>query len=192
MYWLNVIKWHRFIHCNTHFQGEIRDVYNVRSSSSVIQASHDGTISAALQNRERRKEVKERRWVKCEKEYVKTKITSSSTLHVSKNRDSNPIANTGRVNWSREPQRYCNYWEFLSSYIGGQDFVNGTRRSVIAFTKGPHWTLHTVHTLTWWSRVLFKKLKVAQLIKKFPAPYGELRFIIVFTGAHQWTLSCAG
>jgi hypothetical protein len=36
-----------------------------------------------------------------------------------------------------------------------------------------------------WSRVLLEKLKVTQLVKKFPAFYGTHRFITVFIRAHH-------
>jgi len=39
------------------------------------------------------------------------------------------------------------------------------------------------------SRVLLKKLIIAQLVKKFPAFYGIRNFITVFTKAGHWTLS---
>jgi hypothetical protein len=40
-------------------------------------------------------------------------------------------------------------------------------------------------------RVLFVKLIVTQLLKKFPAFYRTWRFITVFTTAHHWHLSWA-
>jgi len=43
---------------------------------------------------------------------------------------------------------------------------------------------------TWWSRVL-QKLRVTQLVKKFPACYGIQIFITVFKRTHHWSLSCA-
>jgi hypothetical protein len=42
--------------------------------------------------------------------------------------------------------------------------------------------------ITPWCRILFEKLIVTQLVKKYPA-YGTRRFITVFTKAHHWTLS---
>jgi hypothetical protein len=48
------------------------------------------------------------------------------------------------------------------------------------------WTL--VNQLTAWSRVIFKKLTIAQLVKKFPAYYGTISFITVFTRTRQWSL----
>jgi hypothetical protein len=43
--------------------------------------------------------------------------------------------------------------------------------------------------LTPWSKVLFEKLTVTQLVKKFPAFYGTQGFITVFTTARHWSLS---
>jgi hypothetical protein len=43
--------------------------------------------------------------------------------------------------------------------------------------------------LTAWSRGLFEKLTVSQLVKKFPAFYGTRRFITAFTTAHHLFLS---
>jgi hypothetical protein len=40
-----------------------------------------------------------------------------------------------------------------------------------------------------WSRFLLEKLAVPQLIKKFPAFYGSIRFITVFTKARHLSLS---
>jgi hypothetical protein len=40
-----------------------------------------------------------------------------------------------------------------------------------------------------WSRVLPEKLTVSQLVKKFPALYGTLRFITAFTSARHLSLS---
>jgi len=45
--------------------------------------------------------------------------------------------------------------------------------------------------LTPWGRALLEKIIVAQLVKKFPTFYGTRRFIIVFTRARQWSLSCS-
>jgi len=46
--------------------------------------------------------------------------------------------------------------------------------------------------LTRWSRVLFQKLTVTQLVRKFPFFYGtRRRFITVFTRAYHWSLSWA-
>jgi len=42
-----------------------------------------------------------------------------------------------------------------------------------------------------WSRVLLAKLTSSQLVKKFPAIYGTLRFIFAFTSAHRPSLSWA-
>jgi hypothetical protein len=44
-------------------------------------------------------------------------------------------------------------------------------------------------TLIPWSRVLPEKLKHPKLLKKFPASYGTLRFITIFTRAHHLSLS---
>jgi hypothetical protein len=43
--------------------------------------------------------------------------------------------------------------------------------------------------LTPWSRVLFEKLTVLQLVKKFPAFYGTRKFITTFTSARHMSLS---
>ena len=45
--------------------------------------------------------------------------------------------------------------------------------------------------LTLRSRVLLEKLTSFQLVKKFPAFYGTLRFITAFTSAHHLSLSRA-
>jgi hypothetical protein len=42
--------------------------------------------------------------------------------------------------------------------------------------------------VTPWSRVLLESLRVSQLVKKFPAYYGILRFITAFTRAHHLSL----
>jgi hypothetical protein len=47
------------------------------------------------------------------------------------------------------------------------------------------------YLLTKWSRVLLEKLTVCQLIKKFPAFYGNRRFITAFTSARHLSLSWA-
>jgi len=47
---------------------------------------------------------------------------------------------------------------------------------------------HRKHGLTPWSRILYEKLTVAQLVKKFPAFYGSRRFITMFKRASHWTL----
>jgi hypothetical protein len=45
------------------------------------------------------------------------------------------------------------------------------------------------HKLTAWRKVLREKLMVTQLIKKWPAFYGNLRFNTVFKRARHWSLS---
>jgi len=45
------------------------------------------------------------------------------------------------------------------------------------------------YLLTPWSRVLLKKLTCFQLVKKFPAFYGTLRFITTFISAQHLSLS---
>jgi hypothetical protein len=52
------------------------------------------------------------------------------------------------------------------------------------------WWLGSGTSLTPWNRVL-EKLIVTQLVTKPPAFYGTRRFIIVFTKARYWSLSCA-
>ena len=47
------------------------------------------------------------------------------------------------------------------------------------------------HILTPWSRVLLEKLTSFQLVNKFPAFYGTLRFISTFTSGHRLSLSLA-
>ena len=47
------------------------------------------------------------------------------------------------------------------------------------------------YLITPWSRVLLEKLTSSQLVKKFPAFYGTLRFITTFTRAHHLSLSWA-
>jgi len=39
------------------------------------------------------------------------------------------------------------------------------------------------------ARVLLEKLKATQLFKKFPAFYGNWKFMTVFTRSHHWSLS---
>jgi hypothetical protein len=46
-------------------------------------------------------------------------------------------------------------------------------------------------TLTPWSRVLPEKLTLTQPVKKFPAFYGNRRFIIAFTSTRHLSLSSA-
>jgi len=47
------------------------------------------------------------------------------------------------------------------------------------------------NSLTPWSRVLFEKLTVTQLVKKVPTFYGIWKFITVFLTTHHLTLSWA-
>ena len=47
------------------------------------------------------------------------------------------------------------------------------------------------YLLTPWSRVLLEKLTGFQLVKKFPAFYGTLRFITTVTSARQLSLLLA-
>jgi hypothetical protein len=44
-------------------------------------------------------------------------------------------------------------------------------------------TAYIINKVTTWSRVLFEKPPILQLLKKFPAFYGTRRFITVFTRA---------
>jgi len=53
----------------------------------------------------------------------------------------------------------------------------------------PHVTDWLTSYLTPWSRVILEKLRVTQLVKKYPACYRTQRFIIVFTIAWHWSLS---
>jgi hypothetical protein len=48
---------------------------------------------------------------------------------------------------------------------------------------------NTFRNPTPWSRALVEHLTVTQLVKKFPALYGTLRFIAVFLITHCWTIS---
>jgi hypothetical protein len=52
------------------------------------------------------------------------------------------------------------------------------------------WEQPTIY-LSGWSRDLLEKLTVTQLVKKFPALYGNRRFITVFTTVRQWSLPLA-
>jgi hypothetical protein len=59
-----------------------------------------------------------------------------------------------------------------------------------------HCKLHTRGTVSAgeidpspWSRGLLEKLRVSQLVKKFPAFYGTWRFIIAFTRTRHLSLS---
>jgi hypothetical protein len=45
--------------------------------------------------------------------------------------------------------------------------------------------------LTTWSRILLEKLRVIELVKKYPAFYGNRRFITVFTTVRHWSTSWA-
>ena len=59
-----------------------------------------------------------------------------------------------------------------------------------------HFTTFLTNVIYWylltpWSRVLLKKLKGFQLVKKFPAFYGTRRFITAFTSARHLSLSWA-
>ena len=47
------------------------------------------------------------------------------------------------------------------------------------------------YLLTPWSRVLLEKLTGSQLVKKFPAFYGNRRFITAHTSVRHLSLSCA-
>jgi hypothetical protein len=49
--------------------------------------------------------------------------------------------------------------------------------------------MYILSNVTTRSRVLLEKLIVAQLVRKFPASYGTLRFITVFIRARLCTLS---
>jgi len=42
--------------------------------------------------------------------------------------------------------------------------------------------------ITPWSRALFEKLEVGELVKKFHAFYDTRMFIIVYTRPHHWKL----
>jgi len=66
----------------------------------------------------------------------------------------------------------------------------GTVAKIPLLTVAPKLMMTT--TTTPCSRVLFEKLVVAQLAKKFPAFYGTRRFITVFTAIRHWILSRAG
>jgi len=47
------------------------------------------------------------------------------------------------------------------------------------------------YLLTPWCRVLLEELTGLQLVKKFPALYGNLRFITALTSVRHLSLSCA-
>jgi hypothetical protein len=51
--------------------------------------------------------------------------------------------------------------------------------------------LRVNYLLTPWSRILFEKLTVSHLVKKFTAFYGTPRFITAFTNARHPSLSGA-
>jgi hypothetical protein len=57
--------------------------------------------------------------------------------------------------------------------------------------KGGHWMSRPLSQLTPWSRILLEKLTGIQLVKKFPAIYGNRRFITPFTSARHLSLSWA-
>ena len=54
-----------------------------------------------------------------------------------------------------------------------------------------HQTCILTYLLTPWSRALLQKLTDSQLVKKFPAFFGTLRFISTFTSVHHLSLSRA-
>jgi hypothetical protein len=67
---------------------------------------------------------------------------------------------------------------------------------VLQSGKSKHCRLHKKYLLSYlllspWSRVLPEKLIGLQLVKKFPAFYGTLRFITTFTSARHLSLSWA-
>jgi len=74
-------------------------------------------------------------------------------------------------------------------------YLNVQQTQLLLLTKFDN-TLHTCLTVDFlslilWSRTLLEKLRVTQLVKKFPAFYGTRRFITVFTTIRHWFLSSA-
>jgi len=49
--------------------------------------------------------------------------------------------------------------------------------------------IYSAYYMAVWNRVLFEKLIVVQIVKKFPAFCGTQRLIKVLTRAHHWSLS---
>jgi hypothetical protein len=85
-----------------------------------------------------------------------------------------------------EMSRFCSqYFSFPLSVLFDQCFIS--------FFHNPWYVTLAVLTylLTPWSRVLLEKLTGFQLVKKFPAFYGTLRFITSFTTACRLSLSWA-
>jgi hypothetical protein len=64
------------------------------------------------------------------------------------------------------------------------------RKEEILYWSLITWCQYSV-LLTPWSKVLFVKLTVTQLVKKFPTFYDTRKFITLFTTAHHWSLSQA-
>jgi hypothetical protein len=58
---------------------------------------------------------------------------------------------------------------------------------IAIFLKGVHEKIK--YHLTAWSRVLYDKLIVIQMLNKFSAFFGSRRFITVFTRVSHWSLS---
>jgi hypothetical protein len=59
------------------------------------------------------------------------------------------------------------------------------------YVTSSYWKCLVVPPQTPWRRVLFDKLTVTQIVKKFSAFYGTRRFITVFTRTHHWSLPWA-
>ena len=77
------------------------------------------------------------------------------------------------------------------------EFIVKIWHSLILTRKNPNFPVNTgifvsktqTYLLTPWSRVLLEKLIGLQLVKKFPAFYGNRRFITALTSARHLSLS---
>jgi hypothetical protein len=72
----------------------------------------------------------------------------------------------------------------------GKGLIRAKKTTFNSFLSSFEWVENTIKTkLTPCSRVLLERLRVTQLVKKFPAFYGNRRFITVFTRARLSLLS---
>jgi hypothetical protein len=95
--------------------------------------------------------------------------------------------------WTQKIAVKCNTRYFTP--LNSIRCVSGFRGfdSLLTTTKSSHEVINveinTIEVLTPWSRVLPEKLKRPELLKKFPAFYGNPRFITAFTRARHLSLS---
>jgi hypothetical protein len=84
---------------------------------------------------------------------------------------------------------HCSQCRAMKSIIGAAEFIrlhddDGQLENTALFN-----ILQITYFLTPCSRVLLQKLTGSQLVKKYPAFYGTLKFITAFTSAHHLSLS---